>query len=88
MTKFQRGLYQNFLIPAGVSIFEVYERPSRNKVKAYEDCLRRANENGADYCCIPTHNTFNFTFAYTFHKDGVKWLHYETACNVYEFPIV
>ena len=88
MTKFQRNLYENYLRAEDVTIWDAYGSPSVKKVRAYEHCVHKCLENNGGPWCIPTHNTFAYTFAYTFHKDGVKWLHYETSCNVYEFPIV
>ena len=87
MTKKQEQLYYNFLNATMVTIYDAYDRPSREKVNAYEDCVNRCLENHGGPWCIPSRNTYQFTFAYTYHKGGEKWLHYETANNKYDFKV-
>ena len=87
MTKKQEQLYNNFKNATMVTIWDAYERPSLDKQKAYDECVQRCVEMHGGSWVIPTKNTFQFTFAFEYHKDDEKWLHYETANNIYDFKV-
>lgn len=87
MTKKQTELYNNFKNATMMTIWDAYNNPSWNKQKAYHDCVNRCMEMHGGPWAIPTKNTFQFSFAFEYHKDDEKWLHYETANNVYDFKV-
>ena len=89
MTKFERQLLRNYENATMMTIYDAYDRPSRKKIEAYENCVRRCMDMHGGPWRIPTKSTYMFTFAFIYHKeDKTAWLHYETASNTYDFKIV
>lgn len=90
MTKFQKNLIDNFNNAPFHSIYDAYDRPSNAKVSAYNRLFDMAmNEYNAFSTCVPTRNTFAFTFAflYTDKVTGEIRLQYHTPSHVYDFSI-
>lgn len=87
MTKKNEGLYDNYCRADARTIWDAYDRPSRNKERAYEWCLGDAREHGGYDIRIPSHSCHFFTFAYRYMKDGAERMRYHTHANVYDFAL-
>lgn len=69
------------------SIWQAYKKPSYNKQKAFayiEECCNVLNGYGLK---IVNKNTFNFTAAFLYEKDGQTCMQYHTHANTYDFAI-
>ena len=88
MTKAQKAMLENYNRSTFSTLDEVYQRYSKNKVRAFEDCEhRRKVYNGYD-ARIPSHSYAFFSYAFKFKRnDGKIWLHYETVSKIHEFCI-
>lgn len=84
MNKKQQGIYEQYLKSNNCNLYDCYKCPSEAKLHA-ESTLR--------YCCrqlngkrfrILSYNTYSFTCAFTFEKDGDHYLMwfcpYRTDC--------
>lgn len=80
-------MFTAYLNAKDVTIWDAYNRPSAAKVRAYNKIIQECLNNNGGPWVIPTHNSFNFTMAYDFHKDGKRFLVYHTADNKYVFEI-
>lgn len=89
MTKKNKTMYENWERATMKSIYDAYERPSHNKVKAYERCEEdRYMLDGWD-ARIPSKNTFGFTYAFLFSskETGELMMYYATKDNTYVFSL-
>ena len=89
MTKKQEGFKWQYDKAAGRDIFEVYGRPSYNKVRAFRNCkATQEYYNGYD-ARIPSASCHFFTFAFKYRDDaGTERMYYDTGRNVYDFALV
>ena len=89
MTKAQERMFLNHRHAIHHTIWDAYDRPSYAKEKAYEWCVEKAQSKGAFEWSIPTHNTFNFTFAFLYvdKETGEIRMGYETHANSFDFAI-
>lgn len=62
-------------------IFEAYERPSYNKVRAWETCKKQCEEKNGYGLVITGHNSSFFSAGFMFEQDSKKYLQYITHCN-------
>lgn len=70
------GAFKQKATPAGVSLYDCYEYPSRMKQNAY-----RALNDMFSYVTITRYNTFHFTAMSTL--EGLKALFIDTSVNCY-----
>lgn len=88
MTKKQEHFYRQYFYSVDESIFDVYKRPSLDKIFAETEILSRMeNVKGRRYRVL-SYNTRHFTAAYMYTDDkGKTWLHVETEKDIHEFII-
>lgn len=66
------------------SIYDAYVRPSQNKVDAFKWCEQLKEQLNGKYACIPSFNTFNFTYAFEYLNELQQiCLAYITKDNIY-----
>lgn len=78
----KKGEYYTKLYSSwGVSydIYDAYDRPSYNKVRAFNECEKRCKEENGQGLCIIGHNSCTFTVAWRTNEG----LRIETANNSY-----
>lgn len=96
MTKKQLQMLNNYNYAREhgyIKLWDCYNEPSYKKQKIYYDyCLAKYLEDNGEKFCIPTHNTFTFTFAYQYIKitednKTERYLKYITPSYDYDFRI-
>lgn len=61
------------------NIWDAYERPSYNKIAAWNDCINKCRKENGHGCIIISRNTFTFTAAWQ-TSEGLR---VETGQNSY-----
>lgn len=93
MTKKQRQMLSAYLNADCRDLDDAYGRYIREKERAYALCEQKRERLNGYSPRIPSHNTFQFTYAFIFErvndKTGVVeiWMDYETAAHSYEFML-
>ena len=87
MTKKQNVMYENYKRATATKLSDVYSSFSRAKMRVYEWCCRQYIMMNGRQPRITSANTYSFTFAFQYLKDGKNWLHVETSKNTYDFEI-
>ena len=87
MNKKQQSILDAYNNSNLTNIYQCYDKPSYFKVRAFNEC-----KDACDACDgwgfkILSYNTFMFTIAYQYKKDGKTWLHYESDKSVRDFII-
>lgn len=85
-SKFGQKILEKASENIGTTLWDVYERCSVAKQRAYADCYRRFTEDNASYNFhICSSNTSVFTVAWNFINEltGEVMTHYETASNIF-----
>ena len=88
MTKNQlKAKYQMYLKAPRQRVYDVYAKPSVNKLRAEREILDyMLDQNGYGYRVI-SYNTSFFTVGYIIRNDEGKLFVYETAQHRYYLPI-
>ena len=88
MTKNQlKAKYQEYLKAPRQRVYDVYAKPSVNKLKAERDILDyMLDQNGYGYR-VMSHNAQMFTVGYIIQNDEGKLFVYETAQHRYYLPL-
>ena len=60
-----------------------YQRPSYNKIRAWDECKKLCAEYNGKGLCITGGNSSYFSAGFTFYQDGKKYLCYITYANNY-----
>lgn len=60
-----------------------YQRPSYNKIKAWDECKKLCNEHNGKGLCITGGNSSYFSAGFTFCQDDKNYLCYITYANNY-----
>lgn len=87
MTKHNIELLRQYDNTKWTSLYEAYENPSANKRKIYDDCLAVCKEKHGYNYRIVSRNTYVFTFAFKYKKDGKTHLFYMTPAHDYDFEV-
>ena len=93
MTKKQKQMLSAYLNSDCRDLDDAYGRCSYAKERAYAWCESKRERLNGYSPRIPSHNTFQFTYAFIFEKvndeTGVveAWMDYETASNSYQFML-
>ena len=87
MNKTQRYFLERYWNSNDVTLDDVYSRVSSAKRQAYKHCMFMMEKMNGSHPRITSYNTFNFTFAFLYEKEGKNWLYYMTSTNDYTFPI-
>ena len=71
------------------AIYDVYNRPSGNKITAWKYCMIKCNEMNGRGLTVLSYNKQIFTAAwqYTHPDTGVSMLHVETYSNSYDMEM-
>lgn len=90
-TKEKRRLINNYNFALQDSyinsdIYKVYDRPSSDKVKAFNECVEDKEKANGKNGVIVTHNTFVFSYAYTCYVNNIKHIIYITPIYQYVIP--
>lgn len=85
MTKAQKTMLDNYNRSNVRKLDDVYNHYSFNKLRAYCECEKRREKFCGFDVRIPTHNQQVFTYAFRYWNEGKLFLHYETACKIYDF---
>lgn len=93
MTKKQRQMLNAYLNAYCRDLDDAYGRYSHEKERVYAWCESKRERLNGYSPRIPSHNTFQFTYAFIFEKVNDKtgvveiWMDYETAAHSYEFML-
>lgn len=66
------------------TLYDVYRKPSENKIRAYEQCREKCSSQFGYNFRILSHTSQCFTCGWITGCFGKKILHAETLCNSYE----
>lgn len=87
MTKKQMELVERYNSAEHASVWSCYGKPSWNKVGAEREILDEMNANDGWGYRVTSYNTFHFSCAYKYMKDGMETLVYHTSANRWEIPL-
>lgn len=74
------NFYNEWANSTDYDLYDVYDRFSADKVRAYRWCRERFEEENGKMFAIISHNTFTFTVAWLTNEHGLR---VETAQNSY-----
>lgn len=82
-TKQAQSMRDDYLYEWG-TLEQHYAKPSITKQRAYQNCIKKALNNGAECYGVVSHSTDFFVFMFTFKDfDGVIYIVKETHLNTY-----
>lgn len=87
MTKKQQALWEQYKRATKKTLDECYVCASKEKREAYEEIQMKRFFMEGWRTRITSHNTFQFSMAFLYKKDGKNMLHYETRSNVWDFEV-
>lgn len=87
MTKKEQNMLWSYEHAKCENIMQAYNRPSRRKIEAFDDCRRKENELNGYGGRITGASSHFFSYAFKYEKNGKKFLYYITYANDYSFEI-
>lgn len=87
MTKHQKMLVENYQRATARQLSDVYTTWSAAKERAYNWCINRMVSLNGFSGFICSANTFGFSFAFQYEKDGKLRLQYHTKDHEYDFEV-
>ena len=79
--------YQEYLKTPIRYVYDVYAKPSANKLRAERNILAYMLNNGGYGYRVMSHNSQMFTVGYIIRNEKGKCFVYETAYNQYVIPL-
>lgn len=87
MTKEQERMYNTYRRARATDLHQVYGKFSNEKYQAFLECLCwKKDYNGYDGR-ITSANSWQFSYAFKYWKDGKEWLFYITKNHNRTFPL-
>ena len=74
----------HFTHAEGRTLYDVYSEPSKDKIRAYEQCREKCYSQFGYNFRVMTHSRQSFTCGWITGCFGKNILHVETLCNSYE----
>ena len=87
MTKKQIGMLESYNRATATSLRDVYASWSTKKEQAYDRCRAIQYELSGHDGRICSANSYQFSYAFKYEKDGKQYMCYRTATNDYRFCI-
>jgi len=87
MTKKQQAMVDSYRKATATSLREVYFSWSMKKEQAFDRCRAIQYELSGHDGRICSANSYQFTYAFLYEKDGKQYMCYRTATNDYRFCI-
>ena len=87
MTQANRIRFADYNRAFMTSLWQAYEKPSYEKQKSFHYVKERCHVLNGYGLKIVNKNTFHFTAAFLYEKDGQTWMQYHTYANTYDFAI-
>lgn len=78
---------KNYLNWKASSLYQVYVKPSYNKIRAYDRIISIMLSDEGYNLKLGCANTWSFSAGYLFKKDGSEYLKYFTSKNVYVIKV-